>query len=60
MDMRMVDPETEFPEGEATPEELAEYRRIRPILLKMIAEWDTLRGQQGCPAMRHILTTPPK
>jgi hypothetical protein len=56
----MVDPETEFPESEATPEELAEYRRIRPILLKMIAEWDTLRGQQGCPAMRHILTTPPK
>jgi len=53
--MKVVAPETEFPDSEVTPEELAEYRRIRPALLKIVAEWATLRGQQGCPAMRHIL-----
>ena len=54
MEMKVVAPETEFPDN-VTPEELAEYRRIRPVLLKIVAEWPTLRGQQGCPAMRHIL-----
>ena len=38
-----------------TPEEVREYRAIRPELLQMLAEWRVLRGPNGCPAMRHIL-----
>lgn len=38
-----------------TPEEVAEYRRMRPVLRQIVAEWPTLRGPSGCPAMRHIL-----
>lgn len=43
------------PDDPVTPEEIEEYRRIRPILLQIVAEWPTLRGDRGCPAMRHIL-----
>lgn len=38
-----------------TPEEVAEYRRMRPVLRQIVEDWPTLRGPQGCPAMRHIL-----
>lgn len=39
----------------ATAQELSEYRRIRPLLLEIIEDWQTLRGARGCPAMSHIL-----
>lgn len=42
-------------DGPVTPEEVTEYRQLRPVLLKMVEEWQTLRSSQGCPAMRHIL-----
>ena len=45
----------EVSDAPVTPEELAEYRRIRPVLLQIVEDWPTLRGPQGCPAMRHIL-----
>ena len=38
-----------------TPEEVAEYRRMKPVLLQIVKDWPTLRGANGCPAMRHIL-----
>lgn len=43
-------------EDPVTPEEIREYRQIRPVLLQIVAEWPVLRGPQGCPAMSHILT----
>lgn len=42
-------------EPPATDEELAEYRQIRVKLLKMLDEWEVIRGQLGCPVMRNIL-----
>lgn len=36
-------------------EEAAEYRRIRLMVLEMLEDWEKLRGQMGCPVMRHIL-----
>lgn len=45
-------PRHEPPASEA---ELAEYRRIRPLLLQMLAEWQTLRSSTGCPVMGQIL-----
>ena len=39
----------------ASVDELREYRRIRPLLLAMIEDWQKLKSPQGCPAMRHIL-----
>lgn len=29
--------------------EMEEYRRIKPLILKMLAEWDRVRGSGGCP-----------
>lgn len=45
-------PEVTAPITEA---EIAEYREMRPQLQRIIEDWRRLRGQQGCPAMRHIL-----
>jgi hypothetical protein len=39
-----------------TDEEIAEYRRIRPRLLRMLDEWDRLKGPLGCPVARHVVT----
>lgn len=39
-----------------TSEELAEYRRMRPLLLKMLKEWDAITASGGCPVARHVLT----
>lgn len=48
-----------------TRDELAEYRRIRPMLLllaqrapelmALMREWQTLKGSTGCPVMASIL-----
>lgn len=38
-----------------TPEEIAEYRQMRPILLRMIADWDKLTASTGCPVAHQIL-----
>lgn len=38
-----------------TAEEIAEYRRIRPALLRMVEEWQIVRGPGGCPVMAHLL-----
>ena len=37
-----------------TGAELAEYRRIRPLLL--LAEWEVIKGSIGCPIARRITT----
>lgn len=50
-----ADPLRKRPEPKATPEELAEYRRIRPQLLQMLAEWEVVKGSHGCPVLGHIL-----
>jgi hypothetical protein len=39
-----------------TGAELAEYRRIRPLLLQMLAEWEVIKGSIGCPIARRITT----
>lgn len=38
-----------------TAAELAEYRRIRPQLLAMLAEWKALTAPEGCPIARQIV-----
>jgi hypothetical protein len=44
---------------EATEDELAEYRRIRPLLLQMLQEWETAKNRQhGCPVLANILAPP--
>jgi len=49
--------------GDAQPvtaEELAEYRRIKPDLLQMMAEWRLIRSRAGCPIFREVVDpTPP-
>lgn len=44
-----------------TEDEVAEYRRLRPELLKMMAEWRLVRSAKGgCPVFREIIDpTPP-
>ena len=41
-------------EAPATEDELAEYRRIRPLLLQMLSEWEQIKGSGGCPVARSI------
>jgi hypothetical protein len=41
----------------ATPAELAEYRRIKPLLLQMLREWEAVKGSGGCPIARRITMT---
>lgn len=37
-------------------EELAEYRRMKPLLLKMLEEWEQVTAaKDGCPVARQIL-----
>lgn len=43
-------------EAPVTPEEIAEYRQIRPALLRMLAEWEQLTAaHSGCPVAAQIL-----
>jgi hypothetical protein len=42
-------------EEPVTREEIAEYRKMKPILRQIVAEWPVLRGADGCPAMNFIL-----
>lgn len=35
--------------------ELIEYREMRPRLLAMLAEWDTIKSSHGCPVARQVL-----
>lgn len=39
-----------------TDAELAEYRRLKPLLVKMLDEWNAITASGGCPVARHILT----
>jgi hypothetical protein len=41
-------------EAPPTPEEIAEYRRIRPQLLQMLREWEAVKATGGCPIARRI------
>lgn len=41
-------------EAPVTAEEIAEYRRMRPLLLKMLREWEAIKGAGGCPVARRI------
>ena len=53
------------PRGAATAEELAQYRRILPMLLMlaertpelmaMMREWQVIKGPTGCPVMSSLL-----
>jgi len=45
-------------EAPVSDEELAEYRRLKPLLLQMLAEWEQIKGSGGCPVARSI-TAPP-
>lgn len=38
-----------------TDEEVAEFRRLRPLLAKMMADWEVLKSPSGCPVMHHVL-----
>jgi hypothetical protein len=42
-------------EAPVTAEEVAEYRRLRPLLLQMLEEWQMIRSSQGCPVFRQIV-----
>lgn len=42
-------------EAPVTDEEVAEYRRIKPLLLKMLREWDLVKGSGGCPVARNLV-----
>lgn len=42
-----------------TAEEVAEYRRIKPELLKMLAEWQLVRSTAGCPVFREVIDPTP-
>jgi hypothetical protein len=54
-----------FPATRSTTEELAEYRRIRPMLIllaerapelmAMMREWQVIKGPEGCPVMSSLL-----
>lgn len=37
-----------------TPEELAEYRRMLPLLRQLLADWEALKSKQGCPVFHRI------
>lgn len=43
-------------EQPVTDAEIAEYRKLRPKLLQMLAEWEQLKSAEGCPVARHVLT----
>ena len=55
MKQTAVEVETELSGDPVTPEEVAEYRRMKPVLLQIVKDWPALRGPKGCPAMQHIL-----
>lgn len=39
----------------ATPEELDEYRRMWPLVMQMLREWEIIKRASGCP-IAHRLT----
>lgn len=43
-------------EPQVTDAEIAEYRKLRPKLLRMLAEWEEIKASNGCPVAHHILT----
>lgn len=38
-----------------TQAELAEYRRLRPQLIQMLADWKKLTNEHGCPIASQII-----
>lgn len=64
---QLFDPARKPPER-GTAAELAEYRRIRPLLvmlaerapelMAMMREWQVVKGPQGCPVLGSILPPP--
>jgi hypothetical protein len=46
---------TPLREPPASQAELAEYRRLRPLLLQMLKEWEAIKGSGGCPVARQIV-----
>lgn len=42
-------------EAPASEDELAEYRRIKPLLLEMLREWEMVKGSGGCPVARNLI-----
>lgn len=43
-------------EQPVTDAEIAEYRKLKPKLLQMLAEWDAIKASDGCPVAHHVLT----
>lgn len=39
-----------------TDAELAEYRRMLPALRCMLAEWEAVKGPNGCPVLKMVLS----
>lgn len=44
-----------FREPPITAEEIAEYRQMRPLLMKMLEEWQQVATTGGCPVARQII-----
>lgn len=38
----------------ASSEELEEYRRMWPLVMRMLREWEAVKGSGGCPIARRI------
>lgn len=38
----------------ATPEELDEYRRMWPLVMQMLREWEAVKGSGGCPIAQRL------
>lgn len=47
---------TAIREQPVTDAEIAEYRKLKPKLLQMLAEWEEIKSSHGCPVAHHILT----
>lgn len=38
-----------------TPEEQAEFRRMWPLLMQMLREWEVIKAEGGCPIASRLL-----
>lgn len=47
---------TAIREQPVTDAEIAEYRRLKPKLLQMLADWEAIKSSDGCPVAHHVLT----
>lgn len=50
-----IKPPSRIREPAVTDAEIAEFRRLKPLLLRMLKEWEQLKSEEGCPVARHVL-----